>query len=64
MAGFDLNGFNFKGCFEWYKSILSSISSLKCLINPYIGHAAASPKAQIVCPSIYLLNSSIISISA
>ena len=40
-----------------------SISGRKCAIRPWIGHAAASPSAQIVWPSTCLVTSSSMSIS-
>jgi hypothetical protein len=39
------------------------VDARKCLNNPCTGHAAASPNAQIVCPSICFVNSHNISIS-
>ena len=44
--------------------IRRSISGRKCRIRPWIGHAAASPSAQIVWPSICLVTSSSRSISS
>src|SRR3546814_3472561 len=40
-----------------------SISGRKCLIRPWIGHAAASPSAQMVWPSTCLVTSNSVSIS-
>ena len=52
------------GCFAWYSSILSSNSWRKCFIRPCTGHAAASPNAHIVCPSICFVSSCNMSIYA
>src|SRR5882757_9464816 len=49
--------------FREYSSIRSSISWRKCAIRPWIGHAAASPSAQMVWPSTCLVTSSSMSIS-
>merc|ERR1711971_1121227 len=48
----------------WYSANLFSSSGLKCLIRPRTGQAAPSARAQMVWPSIRLLSSQIMSISA
>lgn len=47
----------------WSTTGAERLHSRKCLSSPCTGHAAASPNAQIVCPSISLVNSWSISIS-
>src|SRR5215471_10033644 len=46
-----------------YWSIRRSISGRKWRSNPWTGHAAPSPKAQMVCPSICFVTSNSMSIS-
>src|SRR6476469_3513821 len=46
-----------------YWSMRASISWRKCAIRPWIGHAAASPSAQMVWPSTCFVTSSSMSIS-
>ena len=44
--------------------ILASSSGRKCRMRPWTGHAAPSPRAHMVCPSICLLSSHNMSISS
>jgi hypothetical protein len=46
---------NTSPCFSRYSAIRASTSGRKWRSSPCIGHAAASPRAQIVCPSTCLL---------